>query len=244
MTIAYPVVFLPGLLCDRACWTLQLAALRDHADCAVADYASLDSLPAMAGAVLARASGDLVVVGHSMGGRVALEVYRRAPERVRGLALLDTGYQARAHDDAGERERAGRMQLVELARRDGMRAMGRQWVRPMVHPGRLDDELLIGAILDMIERTTVDVFAAQQRALLARPDATALLSQIACPTLVLCGREDAWSPPSRHEEMVRRIPSSELVVVERCGHMSTMERPDEVSAALRAWLASIAGPHA
>jgi pimeloyl-ACP methyl ester carboxylesterase len=96
----------------------------------------------------------------------------------------------------------------------------------------------------MIERTTVDAFAAQQRALLARPEATAQQSQISCPTLELCGREDAWSPPSRHEEMARRIPNSELVVVERCGHMSTMERPDEVSAALRAWLASTAGLHA
>jgi pimeloyl-ACP methyl ester carboxylesterase len=92
----------------------------------------------------------------------------------------------------------------------------------------------------MIERTTVDVFEAQQRALLARPDATELLSAIACPTLLVCGREDAWSPPPRHEEMARRIRGAELVIVERCGHMSPMERPDEVSAALRTWLAASA----
>jgi pimeloyl-ACP methyl ester carboxylesterase len=240
MTIAHPVVFLPGLLCDRACWTSQLASLRDVAACSVADYGSLDSLGAMADAVLARAQGDLVVVGHSMGGRVALEVCRRAPGRVRGLALLDTGYEARPHDEAGERERAGRMRLVDTARREGMRAMGREWVRPMVHPDRLHDTTLLDAILDMIERTTVDVFEAQQRALLARPDATELLSAIACPTLLVCGREDAWSPPPRHEEMARRIRGAELVIVERCGHMSPMERPDEVSAALRTWLAASA----
>jgi pimeloyl-ACP methyl ester carboxylesterase len=192
----------------------------------------------MADAVLEQAPGELMVVGHSMGGRIALEMFRRARDRVRGLALLDTGYQARPPDDIGERERAERMELVELARRSGMRAMARQWVRRMVHPERLNDSALIDAILDMFERKTVSVFEAQQRALLARPDATQLLSEIVCPTLVMCGREDGWSPPSRHEEMARRIPDSRLVVIERCGHMSTMEQPDEVSAALGAWLAS------
>ena len=186
----------------------------------------------MAEAVLQQTPGEFVVAGHSMGGRVALEVYRAAPDRVRGLALLDTGYQARQHDDAGERERVERMKLVELARQSGMRAMGQQWVRPMVHPDRLSDTALIEAILEMIERKTVAVFEAQQRALLARPDATQLLGEISCPTLVLCGHEDAWSPPSRHEEMARRISTSELVIVERCGHMSTMEQPDAVYAAL------------
>jgi pimeloyl-ACP methyl ester carboxylesterase len=206
------------------------------AACSVADYGSLDSLGAMADVVLARTDGDFAVVGHSMGGRVALEVYRRAPERIRGLALLDTGYEARPRDETGERERAGRMRLVELARREGMRAMGREWLRPMVHPDRVDDATLVDAILDMIERKTVDVFEAQQRALLARPDATALLGAIACATVILCGREDAWSPPSRHEEMAQRIRGSELAIVERCGHMSPMEQPDEVSTALRTWL--------
>ena len=243
MTFAYRVVLLPGLACDRAVWTSQIAALQDLAACTVADYGALESLPAMADAVLAQLPGELVVAGHSMGGRVALEMYRRARDRIRGLALLDTGYQARPQDDAGEQERAGRMELVELARLRGMRAMGEQWVRPMVHPDRLDDSVIIDSILDMFERKTPAVFEAQQRALLGRPDATQLLSEIACPTLVLCGRDDVWSPPARHEEMARRIPKSELVVVERCGHMSTMERPDEVSAALRAWLASRRSSH-
>jgi pimeloyl-ACP methyl ester carboxylesterase len=239
MTFPYRIVLLPGLACDRAAWAAQVAALQDRAACIVADYGVLDSLPAMADAVLAQVAGELAIAGHSMGGRVALEIYRRAPNRVRGLALLDTGYEARPQDDAGERERAGRMELVELARLRGMRAMAQQWVRPMVHPDRLRDSALMDTILDMFERKTVDVFEAQQRALLARPDATQLLSEIACPTLVLCGREDAWSPPARHEEMARRIAKSRLVVVERCGHMCTMERPDEVSAALGAWLTTI-----
>ena len=240
MTFPYRVIFLPGLACDRAAWTAQLAALGGGADCAVADYGSLDSLPAMAEAVLDGAPGAFAIVGHSMGGRVALEIYRRSPGRVKALALLDTGYQARPQDDAGEQERVGRMRLVELARRRGMRAMAQEWVRPMVHPDRLDDAPLMEAILDMFQRTTPDVFEAQQRALLARPDATRLLAGIACPTLVLCGREDAWSPPARHEEMARRIAHSELVIVERSGHMSPMERPEAVSAAIARLLEKVA----
>jgi pimeloyl-ACP methyl ester carboxylesterase len=239
MTIAYHVVFLPGLACDRAAWASQIAVLEGRTTSSVAEYGALDSLPAMADAVLASAPPTFAVAGHSMGGRVALEIYRRARERVRGLALLDTGYEARPQDESGHREGAGRMALVDLARLRGMRAMGRQWVQPMVHPDRLGDTALIEAILDMMERSNPDAFEAQQRALLARPDATALLSEIACPTLVLCGREDGWSPPSRHEDMAQRIRGSELAIVERCGHMSTMERPQEVAASLQRWLASI-----
>ena len=238
MILPDPIVLLPGLLCDDATWTFQVSALGEQAACSVAEYAALDSLPAMAEFVLERAPAEFVVVGHSMGGRVALEVYRRARDRVRGLALLDTGYQARPQDDTGEQERVERMHLVELAKRSGMRAMGEQWVRRMVHPDRLHDPSLIGAILDMIERKTVAVFEAQQRALLARPDATQLLGEIACPTLVLCGREDAWSPPARHQAMARRIATAELVIIERCGHMSTMEQPDAVTSALTNWLLS------
>ena len=240
MTFPYRLIFLPGLACDRAAWTSQLSSLVGIAECSVAGYGSLDLLPAMADAVLEGAPEAFAIVGHSMGGRVALEVCRRAPGRVKALALLDTGYQARPQDDAGERERVERMRLVELARRSGMRAMAQQWARPMVHPDRLDDAPLIDAIVDMFERKSPDVFEAQQRALLARPDAAPVLAAIACPTLVLCGREDAWSPPSRHEEMARRIPDSELVIVERCGHMSPMERPEAVSAALARLLAKVA----
>lgn len=114
--------------------------------------------------------------------------------------------------------------------------MAREWVRPMVHPTRLDDAPLIDAILDMFERRTPDDFAAQIEALLARPDATGVLASIGCPTLVLCGREDAWSTPAQHEEIAARIPGAQLVVIAHCGHMAPMERPREVANAMLAWL--------
>jgi pimeloyl-ACP methyl ester carboxylesterase len=173
-----------------------------------------------------------------MGGRVALEVMARAPERVSRLALLDTGYEALAPGEAGEREKAGRYRLLEIARRDGMLVMAKDWARGMVHPSRLDDPVLMDAIHSMIARAGVVKFEAQIRALLARPDRTALLRSLRVPTLVLCGNEDGWSPLARHQEMARLIPGSRLVGVPDSGHMSTMERPEAVTAAMRAWLES------
>ena len=113
--------------------------------------------------------------------------------------------------------------------------MAREWAQGMVHPSRLGTPVF-EAVLDMFERSSAEAFAAQIEALLARHDATALLATIDVPTLVLCGREDAWSPPSRHEFMHRHIAGSRLVVIEQCGHMSTMEQPAAVNAALADWL--------
>lgn len=226
-------VLLPGLLCDRAVWQPQIDTL---GPCHVVDYGNLDSLPAMAEHALATAPvGPLAVAGHSMGGRVALEMWRQAPERIERLALLDTSYHPLAEGEAGEAERAGRLSLLATARRDGMRAMAREWALGMVGRGQHGTPLF-EAVLDMVERKTVDTFAAQINALLTRPDCTALLTEIRCPTLLLCGRDDAWSPPSRHVFMNSHIPASDLVIVEQCGHMSTMEQPEEVSRALDQWL--------
>ncbi len=122
-----------------------------------------------------------------------------------------------------------------------MRAVGERWLRiPMVHEARLKDRKLVESILQMFERRTPAQFAAQINALLQRPNAAPLLPMISCPTLVLCGQEDAWSPLSTHRVMAQLIPHSALVPVPQCGHMSTMERPDEVSTALGTWLKRVA----
>jgi pimeloyl-ACP methyl ester carboxylesterase len=171
-----------------------------------------------------------------MGGRVALEIARRAPDRVLRLALLDTGCAARPAGAVGNEEKAGRLALLAIARERGVRAMAREWVRPMVHPARRDDEALVGPILEMFARHSTEDFAAQIDALLARPDATAVLRSLACPTLVLCGREDGWAPPRQHAEMAALVRGASLAVIEGCGHMSPMERPHEVADAMLAWL--------
>jgi pimeloyl-ACP methyl ester carboxylesterase len=224
-------------MCDARVWEHQAESLGALATVEIPNHGRIDSLGRMAEALLDRAPARFALAGHSMGGRVAFEVIRRAPERVTKLALLDTAYKARTGGEhGGDQEKAERYALLEKARSEGMRAMGIQWVQRMVHPARLDDAPLIESILDMISRHTPEIFAAQIKALLDRPDATPLLSQIQCPTMVLCGREDAWSGLKQHEDIASLIPNSNLVVIENCGHMSTMERPDEVSAVLTRWL--------
>jgi pimeloyl-ACP methyl ester carboxylesterase len=126
-----------------------------------------------------------------------------------------------------------------MARSAGMRAMARIWVQGMVYPPRLSDAQLVEPILDMFERRTPDLFALQIKALLTRPDATSVLATVQCPTLILCGREDAWAQPARHEAMAKMIRYSTLHVIPDCGHMCTLERPQAVNQALREWLESI-----
>ncbi len=230
------LLLVPGLLCDDAVWEPQRRAVSASAEVIVARHGSADTLGQMAAQALALAPPRFALAGHSMGGRVALEIVARAPERVTRLALLDTGYEGRSPGADGERERAGRLRLLHIARTQGMHAMGADWARGMVHPARLDDATLMNAILDMIARATPDIFAAQIAALLARPDRTALLSTLAVPTLVLCGHDDAWSPLDRHRALAARIPGSVLVDIPASGHMSTMERPEAVADALLAWL--------
>ena len=230
------LLLLPGLLCDRASWAPAAALLGEGVDCRVLDYSAESSLAAMAEVALAAAPARFALAGHSMGGRVALEVLRRAPGRVTHLALLDTGYRSRPDGSAGDDERARRYALLELARERGMRAMGREWVRGMVHPARLADAALVDAILDMIERQTPDRYAGQIEALLARPDRTATLRAVRVPTLVGCGRDDAWSPLDQHREITALVPGARLVAFDDCGHMAPMERPDAVAGALADWL--------
>ena len=235
------LVLVPGLACDDAVWTPLWPWLQDVARPWVPPPTTHATIGKMAEAVLQAAPAErFALAGHSLGGRIALEVMRRAPGRVSRLALLDTGWQPLAAGAAGEAERESRGALVALARQAGMRAMGERWSPPMLHPARLGTPVHED-VLRMIERQSADRFAAQQQALLARPDAGAVLDAIRCPTLLLCGRDDGWSPPARHEEMAARIPGARLVLVDRCGHMSPMEQPEAVARALRAWLAQEAG---
>jgi pimeloyl-ACP methyl ester carboxylesterase len=230
------LVLIPGLLCDDTAWTEQIRALRTQVNIQVADHGTLSSLTMMAQRILDKAPERFAMVGHSMGGRVALEVMRLAPQRVERLGLFDTAYKALAPGEGGAKEKAGRLALLEIARRHGMHAMARRWVQNMVHPARLEDERLIESIVTMFTRKTPEIYAAQIQALLKRPDATGLLTAIRCPTLVLCGADDAWSTLSVHQQMAALIPQSTLVSVAICGHMSTMERPREVIRAMSDWL--------
>jgi pimeloyl-ACP methyl ester carboxylesterase len=230
------LMLLPGLMCDAAVWAPQVAHLSAHAQCVVVDYGLRDSLEAMARQVLASTDAPrFALAGHSMGGRVALEVLRLAPGRVARLALLDTGTHPLAAGEAGTKERAARLTLLQLARDQGMRVMGQQWLTGMVHPDVLGSALF-ESVLAMLERSSPAQFAAQINALLTRPDAAPLLPGIACPTLVLTGEQDVWSPPQQHAAMAQAIVGARLSIVPHSGHMSTLEQPEAVARAMQQWL--------
>lgn len=230
------LVLIPGFLCDETVWRDQIAALSDVANCTCIDCGGRDSIVAMAEYILGAAPKRFSLAGHSMGGRVAFQIYRLAPERVERLALLNTGADARPAGAAGEEEERKRRALLNVAKTEGMRAMALQWLPPMLRPGGMEDSPLVESIVRMIERKTPEIHEKQMLALLNRPDARPVLGQIRCPTLVLTGREDGWSPPARHEEMAAAIPGSKLVIVPNAGHMSTMEQPAAVSHAMHEWL--------
>jgi pimeloyl-ACP methyl ester carboxylesterase len=175
--------------------------------------------------VLDHAPETFAMAGHSMGGRVALEVMRLAPEKVQRLALLDTGYTALAPGEAGEKEVAGRMRRVKAATEKGVAAMARDWVTGMVHPDRLNDSVLIDAI-----------FEAQIKALIDRLDATEVLATIDCPTTFFVGRQDSWSTPELHQEMSDQVRHSRLEIIENAGHMSMVEQPEAMTRVFWQWL--------
>ena len=232
-----PLILIPGLMCDAAVWEPLFPLLPPRLPCQVVDHGSADSITEMAQRVLDAAPPAFALAGHSMGGRVALEVLRLASQRVQRLALLDTGYQARPSGPAGAEEARKRHALLDLARRRGVRAMAREWVQGMVHPARLDEDPLVEAIVSMFERKSADIFACQIAALLARPDATPVLACARVPALVLCGRQDNWAPLSQHEEIAALMPGRPLLrVVDDAGHMSPMEQPRAVAQALLEWL--------
>jgi pimeloyl-ACP methyl ester carboxylesterase len=235
MGLGIPVVLLPGLVCDAEVWSHARAAFEPRARVHIPDYGLLDSLGDMAELVLRAAPARFALAGHSMGGRIALEVMRRAPQRVAALALLDTGIAPLAPGDVGEREAAGRYELLEIAKAQGMAKMATRWVQGMVWEARLSDQALIASVVEMMARSGAEIFAAQIRALLARPDAAPLLAGIRCPTLVLCGENDSWAPADRHRDMAARIAGARLILVPECGHMSTMERPEAITQALLDW---------
>ncbi|MGB5079845.1 MAG: alpha/beta fold hydrolase [Burkholderiales bacterium] len=226
------LVLIPGLLCDGLLWRHQIAALTDIADCWVADHTRSDSMSGVARDVLRDAPFErFALAGFSMGGYVALEMLRQAGPRVSRLALLDTSARA----DTGEQSRRRRA-LISLAQRGRFLGVTQALLALFVHPARITDSELVTTVRRMARNTGIESFIREERAIIDRSDSLALLPGIACPTLVLCGRQDVLTPLERHQEMARAIPGSRLEIIEDCGHLSTLERPAEVSAALRRWL--------
>ena len=232
------LLLVPGLMCDHASWAPMLPYLNPHIAHTTLDHGDADSLVAMAERILENAPAVFDLAGHSMGGRVALEVMRLAPQRVRRLALLGTGYRAKESGEAGADELRKRQVLLDIARAQGVRAMAVEWVKPMVAPSRLSDPIFVEQIIAMICRKSEDIFKRQIKALIERPDASNVLSHIQIPTLVMAGAFDGWATPAQHQEIADLIPSKpDVAVTGPSGHMMMMEEPQLVAQHFNQWLA-------
>jgi pimeloyl-ACP methyl ester carboxylesterase len=225
------LVLVPGLLCDRRLWQHQVENLGDLAEPVVADVTGSDTIDGLAHAILRAAPDRFFLAGLSLGGYVALGILRAASERVMRLALLDTSARA----DTPE-QTAARLELMELAQGGRFEEVPQRLLPSFVHPRRLDEPALTSTVVGMARAIGPEAFVRQERAIMKRPNSRQYLAAISCPTLVLCGREDALTPLYLSEELADGIPDARLRVIERCGHLSTIERPEEVTAALREWL--------
>jgi pimeloyl-ACP methyl ester carboxylesterase len=237
MSQALPLLALPGLLNDERLWRSQAAdLLPEHPLTSFAQTAHA-SMAELARAALARAPAErFALAGLSMGGYVALEIIRQAPGRVIALALLDTN----ARPDSPEASEGRRKAIAQSA--SDFEAVIEGLVPKLFHPARVGDRPIVDLFKTMARDVGRDGFVRQQLAIIDRVDSRPTLKQIRCPTLVLCGRDDALTPLELHEEMAAGIAGSQLVVLDDCAHMSPLEQPRRVSEALRGWLTRVETP--
>jgi pimeloyl-ACP methyl ester carboxylesterase len=227
------LLFLPGLICDARIYAAQSAAFADSL--AVDSYGLADSLAEMARIALAETdrlgSDRFDLFGHSMGGRVALEVFRQAPQRVRRIALVSTGIHP-----LGPNEAESRAALQAVGHEQGFEALVDHWLPPMVADANRTDPAIYGPMRAMCLSMGQAAFDAQIKALVTRPEVETLLSAITCPALVMTGELDTWAPPAQHADIAARLPNSHLVVVPGAGHMIQAEAPEAVNDAITRWL--------
>lgn len=227
------VVLVSGQLLDIRTWTPETPELARRFDLRFADHTRDDTISGMAERLLAESPPRFDLVAHALGGFVAFEVMRKAPERVASLALLATLAQNDGPTQTARRE--GYLRLVE----DGRFAeVVEERIPILVHPARREDAALLAQARAMAAETGAETFLRQQRAIMGRVDSRPSLAQIACPTLIAWGRQDAITTLAQQEEMAAAIPGACFAAVDHCGHLLTLERPDTLTRLLTGWLDS------
>lgn len=230
-----PTLLLPGLATSGRLYAPQIPLLWQFGPVMLADHRHDDSIAAIARRILDQAPPRFALIGLSMGGYIAFELLRLAPERVLRLALLDTSARA----DAPEQS-ARRRELIELARAGRFAEIPDLLYPVLVHPDRLGDQALRELLRCMAQECGAEAFIRQQTAIMNRCDSRPDLAAIGCPTMVLVGEADQLTPPERAREMATAIRGAHLVVVPSSGHVSTLEQPESVNAALAQWLSATA----
>lgn len=228
-----PTLLVPGLLCTPRLYAEQMPALWRFGPVTVANHTYDDSMGGIARRILALAPPTFTLIGLSMGGYVAFEILRQAPERVARLALLDTTARADLPEQTEQRKRQ-----VEMARAGRFDGIAQLLFPRFVAAARRDDRALQAIVRTMAEDTGAEAFVRQQTAIMDRIDSRPGLAAIACPTLVLVGADDALTPPDRAAEMAGALPDARQVVVPSCGHLCTLEQPQAVTDALVAFFKS------
>jgi pimeloyl-ACP methyl ester carboxylesterase len=230
-----PIVLVPGLTCTARLYAEQIPALWPFGPVTVADHRRDDSMAAIARQILAEAPPRFALAGLSMGGYLAFEIMRQAPQRVVKLALLDTGARA----DTPEQTERRRVLMAQAKAGSGTGSLLEiaDLAYPLyVHRDRHNDLALKSIVRKMVEETGLDAYLRQQEAIIGRPDSRPGLSAISCKTLMLVGEGDEATPPELAREIAGAIPGSRLVLIPGSGHLSTLEKPEAVNKALADWM--------
>lgn len=225
------LVLIPGMLNDASLWGAVTPSLGDIAEVVIPTFSTQDSIGAMADAVLARLpSGPVALAGFSMGGWIAQEIVRRARDRVSRLALISSGA---GPANANERDMLAR---AAVAAATGFDSILERMLSVVMHPSRRNDKSLHDAVMTMWRAVGPVTYARQCRAIMERPDSRAILRALRIPMLIACGREDQVMSPAQTRQLARLMPSAQLALVDQCGHLLPLERPDELATLLRNWL--------
>ncbi|MDC3253369.1 alpha/beta hydrolase [bacterium] len=226
-----PLVMIPGTLCDNTLFKHQMDGLKDLADCQIGDHSSSDDLKKVAANIIEKFKGDFSILGLSYGGIIAFEIWRQVPKRVKRIMLLNTN-----HREPSETTRANQQRFLGMSMLGEFREITTDFLKDaMLYSEHAKDHEIRKAILEMAINTGRAKFHNQIKAQLYRPDSTPDLPNILCPVLVMTGKQDKVCTPEIHKEIAELIPNSTLELIDKCGHLSTMEQPDEVNRIIRDW---------
>ena len=221
----------PGMMCDERIFSPQIEALSQNLEVTIADISNFSSVRELASDVLKKAPKKFSLLGHSMGGIVAMEIYSQAPDRIEKLILMDTNPKAELDEVKLKRE----PQIREVNKGKLLEVM-RDEMKPNYLAESENKRSVLNVCMDMALNLGPDVFINQSRALQSRLDQQNTIQSIKIPVLIMCGSEDKLCPVERHEMMHNMISDSDLKIINNAGHMPTLEQPRETTEVIKEWL--------
>lgn len=230
------LLIFPGMVCNARSWLAQCEALAEYVECQIVDYAQHHSFIDMAEHALSQCEGEFMAVGHSMGGRVAMEVFNLAPQRVQGMCLISTEHLAAPTGEKGQSESSNREKLLQIAEQQSMLDMAKSWLPHLIPVTSQSNTALTSEIISMIAEHSPEQLQAHISAGSKRTDSTDILTNLNVPTLLIVGDQDAIRPVQVHQQMLELVSDGTLLVLENVGHMPTMEASQQVNSALSQWV--------